>query len=380
MDEIMSKKIRWLFLLIFVLILLGAGGYFVWQYMKADPVYTGYTVVTSTDRADSRSASYAQYGDGFLRYSKDGIAYYNSENIAQWNASYELQIPMLDVREDYCAVAGIGSSWIYVFNKEGAVMSVDTTLPIVTISVSARGYVAAVLEDGNTQYIDMYDTTGEKAYRIKTSIEGKGVPTDISISNDGVKLMVAYTTMEAGQVKTSIAFYNFGEVGKNESERLVGGFDQYEGMLVPMVQFVTEDTAIAVSTGKVSIFTISQYPKLIADIIPDSDLHGVFLSGQYIGLVFANHESGFPYVVNVYDTKGKLILNYAIETDYKQYDFVGNNILMYDDNDVRLVSMSGEERFRYSFDIAIDSLIPVSGDNVYVYINSRKVQKIKLTE
>ena len=376
----MSKKIRWVFLSIFVLVLLGTGGYFLWQYMKAEHVYTGYTVVNSTDRADSRSASYVKYADGFLRCSKDGIAYYNSDNIAQWNSSYELQLPMLDIRGDYCAVAGIGGSLIYVFNKDGAVMSVDTALPVVTISVSARGYVAAVLEDGNTQYIDMYDTTGEKAYRIKTSIEGKGVPTDISVSDDGVKLMVAYTTMQNGELKTSVAFYNFGEVGKNEAERLVGGFDQYDGMLIPMVQFVTADTAVAVSTGKVSIYTISQYPKLVADIIMDNELHGVFLSAEHIGLVFANHESGYPYVVNVYDTKGKLVLSHPIETDYKQYDFVGNNILLYDDNDVRLVSLSGEERFGYSFDIAIDSLIPVSGDDVYVYINSRKVQKIKLID
>lgn len=376
----MSKKIRWIFLLIFVLVLLGGAGYFIWQYMKKEPVYTSYMIVNSAERADSRSASYAEYGDGFLRYSKDGIAYYNSDNVPQWNASYELQLPVLDIREDYCAVAGIGSSWIYVFNKEGAVMAVDTTLPIVTISVSARGYVAAVLEDGNTQYIDMYDTSGEKAYRIKTSIEGKGVPTDISISNDGVKLMVAYTSMENGQIKSSVAFYNFGEVGKNESERLVGGFDQYDGMLIPMVQFVAADTAVAVATGKISIYSISQYPKLVVDIVMDRELHGTFVSNRYVGLIFANHESGFPYVLHVYDTKGNKVLEYPLETDYKEYCFVGSNVFMYDDNEARLVSMAGEERFKGTFDIAIDSLIPVTGDDVYVYINSRKVQKIRLIE
>lgn len=380
MDGNMSKRTRLILIFIFIIILLGAGGYFFWQYSMAEPVYTGYTVVSSTDRADSSGAFYAKYGEGFLRYSRDGIAYYNSENIAQWNASYELQSPVLDIREDYCAVAGIGSSWIYVFNKEGAVMSVDTTLPIVTISVSAGGCVAVVLEDGNTQYIDMYDTAGEKAYRIKTSIQGKGVPTDISISDDGVKLMVAYTNMENGQLRTSIAFYNFGEVGKNESERLVGGFDQYDGMLIPMVQFVRADTAVAVSTGKISIYTINQFPKLVTDIIIDGEMHGVFLSEQYIGIVCVNHEPGYPYVINVYDMKGNLEADCYIETDYRHYDFIGHNIMMYDDNDVCLVNLKGEERFRYTFDIAIDSLIPITGDDVYVYINSRKVQKIKLVE
>lgn len=144
-------------------------------------------------------------------YSKDGIAYYNADSVPQWNASYELQQPMLDIRGDYCAVAGIGGSWIYVFNKAGAVMSVDAVLPIVTVSVAANGCVVAVLEEGNTQYIDMYDTAGDRVYRIKTTISGNGVPMALSISDDAIKLMVAYADIENNSISTSVAFYNFGD-------------------------------------------------------------------------------------------------------------------------------------------------------------------------
>lgn len=376
----MSKKFKVLIAVTVLLVVAVAAAYFAHGYLNRSPVYNGYTVLNSTDRADSKSASYAKFGDGFVRYSKDGIAYYNSDNIPQWNASYELQIPVLDVRGDYCAVAGISGSWVYVFNKSGAVMSVDTILPIVGISVAANGCVAAILEDGNTQYIDMYDTTGEKAYRIKTSAGGNGVPTDISISDDAVKLMVAYTGIKENDVDTSVIFYNFGEVGKNEAERLVGGFDQYSGMLIPMVRFVTANTAIAAATEKLSIYSITQYPKLVADIVYEDELHGVFYSSQYIGLVLRNHEQGYPYRVEVYDLKGSRLGSCMIESDYKEYTFVKDNIFMYDDNDVRLVSFAGTERFRYTFETAIDSLVPVSGDDTYVYINSRKVQKIRLTE
>ncbi len=376
----MSKKVKVLIFTAIVLVGVVAAAYFAHGYLNRKPMYAGYTTLNSTDRADSKSASYAKFGDGFVRYSKDGIAYYNSDNTPQWNASYELQIPALDVRGDYCAVAGIGGSWVYVFNKSGAVMSVDTILPIVAVSVSANGCVAVILEDGNTQYIDMYDTTGKNVYRIKTLISGKGVPTDISISDDAVKLMVAYTGINENEVDTSVVFYNFGEVGKNESERLVGGFDQYDGMLIPMVQFVTADTGIAVATEKISIYSITQYPKLVADIVYDDELHGIFYSSQYIGLVLRNHEQGYPYRIEVYDIKGSRLGSCMIETDYKEYTFVKDNIFMYDDNDVRLLTFDGTERFKYTFETAIDSLVPVSGDDTYVYINSRKVQKIRLTQ
>ena len=154
----------------------------------------------------------------------------------------------------------------------------------------------------------------------------------------------------------------------------MGGFDQYSGMLVPMVQFVTADTAIAAATEKLSIYSITQYPKLVADIVYEDELHGIFYSQQYIGLVLRNHEQGYPYRIEVYDIKGSRLGSCMIETDYKEYAFVKDNIFMYDDNDVRLLSFSGTERFRYTFETAIDSLVPVSGDDTYVYINSRKVQ------
>ena len=82
----------------------------------------------------------------------------------------------------------------------------------------------------------------------------------------------------------------------------------------------------------------------------------------------------------MYDLKGKLIGTIPVATDYKKYCFVQDNVFMYDDNDVRMLDFNGAERFADTFDTAIDSLVPVSGDDVYVYINSRKVQKIKLTE
>lgn len=376
----MSKKIKWVIIALAAICLIVAGAYCIVKLNKKEPIYSDYTVVNTSERADSKGAEYAKFGEGYLRYSKDGIAYYSADNMPIWNSSYELSQPLLDIRDDYCAIAGIGSSRIYVFNTTGQIAMVDTVLSIVTISVSSRGYVTAVVEDNSTQYIDMYDTLGEKVYHIKTSIKGNGLPTDISISNDGSKLMVAYATLDGGVVNTSIAFYNFGEVGKNEAERLVGGFDQYQGMLVPMVSFVDNQTSIAFATDKMSIYTISQYPKLVADVVLEEPVHSLFYSDDYIGLIFTGHSVNAAYVLKVYDLKGNLLLTQPLTKNYKEYAFVGTNILMYDDFEVHLVDFKGTQRFNKTFDTAIDSLIPVAGDDTYVYISTRKVQKIKLVE
>lgn len=372
------KNKRFIIISLVLIILAGGGIWWGFNRLEANPVYTEYEVVYSTDRADSQSAEYLKYGEGFIRYSRDGITYYNSENIPQWNTSYQFQQPYVDLQGAYCAVAEIGGSQIHVFNKDGIIMSVDTVLTIVTVSVSERGYVAAILKDASSEYIEMYDTNGEKVYHIKSTINGDGTPVDISVSPDAQKLAVSYATVSDGQINTSITFYNFGEVGKNEPERLVGGYDDYEGMLVPVIQFVDDTTVVGFGTGKVSIFTISQYPKLIADIIPESQIHGIFYSDKYIGLIHINEEQGYPYKINVYDMKGVKVFEYGIPTNYKSYSFVEDNILMYDDMDMVLVGLNGTLRFSYTFETAMDALIPVSGYNVYDYITSRKVQKIEL--
>ena len=374
----MKRKIKFIIVALMVLGFAGVAIYFGISLFNKNEVYTDYEVLVSVDRNDSQNAEYCKFGDGFLRYSRDGIAYYGSDMIPQWNNAYQLQTPIIDICGEYCAVASAGGSQLYVFNKEGAVMSVDTALAIITVSVSAKGYVAVILEDTDVEYIAMYDTAGEKVYNIKTFIKGKGTPTDISISDDGAKLAVAYTTIGDLGINTSVIFYNFGEVGKNESERLVGGFDQYEGMLIPHIQFVNEDTMVAFATEKVSIYKISQYPELITDIIPEMEIHSVFYSDKYIALIYAGYSQEYPYNILVYDLKGTNVFNHGIDKAYKSYEFADNNILMYDDNKALLVDFNGKTRFEYEFDIAVDALINIEGDDVYSYINSRKIQKIKL--
>lgn len=373
----MNKKILIIFVVIGVIC--GACAAVAWFVLrKPEPIYTEYEILKSSERADSISASYAKYGDGFLRYSRDGIAYYNADNIAQWNASYEMQKPIIDIRKEYCAVASAGESKLYVFNKNGLVVNVDTVLAIVDVSVSDSGYVAVVLEDSNTEYIDMYDSMGEKVYHIKSAIDGNGIPTAIAISNDGAKLMVAYTVINGNELSSSIAFYNFGEVGQNVPERLVGGYEQYGHMIIPTVEFLDDTYCIAVGTGLISLYSIGQYPKLIADITPEDEIHSVFYSDKYFAIVYPGKIGGGPYYIDVFDTKGSKLCTIDVDKSYSDYEFVGKNILMRDSDEMKLVSFEGVNRFNYTFELKIDALIPVLGDDTYVYINSRKVQKIKL--
>ena len=52
--------------------------------------------------------------------------------------------------------------------------------------------VAAVLEDNDANYINLYKADGTKIYTVKTSLAGDGYPLDISISPDAAKLVASY--------------------------------------------------------------------------------------------------------------------------------------------------------------------------------------------
>ncbi|WP_375144224.1 DUF5711 family protein, partial [Acinetobacter pittii] len=43
--------------------------------------------------------------------------------------------------------------------------------------------------------------------------------------------------MDGGQTTSYVAFYNFGDVGQNEEDRIVSGFT-YDGVVIPQIQYL----------------------------------------------------------------------------------------------------------------------------------------------
>lgn len=199
--------------------------------------YSQYTVLHSVNRDDTESAKYEAFADGYIRYSNDGAAYYNAKGIAEWNQTFSMQNPHIKVCGEWAAVGDVNGSTIYMFGVQGMVGSVDTSLSISQIEVAKQGIVAAVLEDTTANYINLYNTDGSKIYTVKTTLAGDGYPLDISISEDATKLIASYLYVSGESIKTNVVFYNFSEVGQNETERVVGGFNHYDSTIVGDVEF-----------------------------------------------------------------------------------------------------------------------------------------------
>ena len=250
--------------------------------------YKDYSVMKSVNRDDTDTTMYMGYADGYVRYSNDGIAYYNKKGTAIWNQTYTMQKPQVKICGSIIAVGDINGSKIYIFDKNGNIGIVDTSLAISQIEVAKQGVVAAVLEDNDANYINLYKTDGTKIYTVKTSLAGDGYPLDISISPDAAKLVASYLYVSGETMKTNVVFYNFSEVGQNETERVVGGFNHYDSTIVADVNFIDENTVAAVGEDVVSIYSIKEYPKLVKEINIDNEIDRVLFGDKYIGLVLKN--------------------------------------------------------------------------------------------
>lgn len=343
--------------------------------------YSGYTILKSVNREDTETAEYIDYNNGYIRYSNDGIAYYAKNGTVVWNKTYEMTNPQVKICNNAVAVGDINGSSLYLFDETGMVgNSVDTSLPISQIEVSSQGLVAAVLEDVDANYINLYDLDGEKTeiYTVKTVLEKDGYPLDISISEDATKLVASFMYVDGDSIKTNVVFYNFSPVGQNMTNRVVGGFNNYESTIVPEVKFVNETCAIAIGENIMSIYKIKEYPSLQKEISIDGEIDRVFISDSYIGMVLKNGDSGDIYKMVVYDIAGKLMFEKTFNTEYKIIKFDGKSIIMYNDTIFTLLNIKGRTQLEQTFDLPIESILSLGSKGNYILISSKYIQEIKL--
>lgn len=381
-DEEVKQKIKRhrirVGIVIALVILAIIGGVFLAMHFLDGYTYTSYDITSSFNREDTASSQYIAYGDGYIKYSNDGASYYNSRGKAIWNQTFSMQKPQVKICEDCVAIGDINGNNIYIFNQTGSIGKVDTSLVISQIEVASNGAVAAVLEDNEANYINMYSKEGIKIYSVKTTLAGDGYPLDISISNDAAKLIASYVYVSGEEIKTNVVFYNFSEVGQNETERVVGGFNHYNDTLVGDVKFLSNNIAVAVGENVISIYRIKEYPSLDKEIKIENTIEKVFFSQDYIGVVLDNSESGELYKMLVYNTSGNKVCEASFGTQIDNIAFDGKSIVMNSSTSMSLYNLSGKNIANMSFDMPLSKVLTTGTRGEYILVNAKYIQNIKL--
>ena len=357
------------------------GGY---RYYR-DFQYTDYTVgwERQLDRGDSSFTGYLKYGSNLLKYSKDGVSYVDSSGKDVWILSYEMKTPIAAVNGDYAVIADQQGNSIYICDKNGGVGVATTNLPIIKVTISAKGLVAAVQEEQKSTRIDMFKKDGSP---LDISIKGLmggdvGYPLDISLSPDGTKLVGSFMYIENGALKCRVAFYDFSEIGKNIPTRFVGGFhDIYETSMIPRVKFLDEVYSCAFADDSISFFSSrnAMSPELLVHIPIEEDVKSVFYSSDYAGVIVGATSGEYNYRMDVYKSNGEKVFSEPFSYDYRDVDIDGEHIFLYNEDSCRVYNMWGNLKFEGNFDFTISKITNGSFPNSLIVTGPQNMKEIKL--
>lgn len=379
------RRIR-AFVICLLLFAIGLAGLAYW-YRLNNMVYHNYEISHTTPNTGGIDTQYISFGSSVVKYNKDGAEAIDKEGKALWNATYEMTDPIADTCGDYVVIADRGNKSIHIFHKKGEIGSINTLHNIIKVRVANQGVVAALMEEEDTSYIKLFYTDGIEATsseessiltEIASNVNENGFPTDIALSKDGKKLVVNYLSINSGKLLNQIGFYNYGEVGQNQNDNMVGGF-KYEGIVIPRIEFLNNDTVCIYKENGLVLYSMRETPNLITEINYDVKIKSILHSSKYTGVVLEGEE-GKQKQLLLYDLKGNLALDQEVEFDYKKIFITGEEVVMYDNLSCYIMKTNGKEKFKYTFTSNISALYPVNHLDYYLLVNATEVSGITLVE
>jgi len=378
-DKIKSHKLTVFYRAALVIVLIAAVAAFLAVQWK-NKVFSESVVVSSAPVTIVQGAMVENLGGNILLYSKDGASCIDAKGNVLWNQTFEMQEPMLSVCNDVAAIGDYNGRTVYVVSSTGQLGTVNTNLPIRKIGVSQNGVVAAVLDDSKVTRILLYngnENTDTSIVDIKATMDKSGYPMNLSLSPNGKLLAISYLHVNSGEMKSSVAFFNFGEVGKNESDNYVSGYD-YPDTVIPYVQFMNNHAAFAVSDDRIVFFEGSEKPGNKATALLSEEVQGIYYNENYVGLVFNDQTGESAYRLDVYNASGDKIHSQLFDLDYTDIIFYKDQVIIYNDMDCRICNMNGVDKFSGVFEKPVSLLVPTSSNYKYVSVTSSSVDVIEL--
>ncbi len=378
-EKIRSHRLTVLYRAVLIAVLLVAVVVFLlWQWQNkvfTDSVVTGTVPVTIV-----QSAKVEKLGNNILLYSKDGVSCVDGKGNAVWNQTFEMQQPIVSICGDVAALADYNGRTIYVVNSTSQLGTIKTNLPIRDICVSQNGVVGAVLDDVDVTRILLYNGNEDTETSIadsKASMDKSGYPVSLSLSPNGKLLAISYLYADSGNVKSTVAFFNFGEVGKNESDNYVSGYD-YLDTVVPYVQFMNNGTAFAVSDDRIIFFEGTERPNNTSSHLLGEEVLGVYHNESYVALVFHNQTGETAYRLDVYNASGNKVHSQFFDIEYTDIILNKDQIIIYNDMDCQICNVKGVDKFTGEFEKPVSLIVPTASVYKYIAVTSSSIDTIEL--
>ena len=338
--------------------------------------YHDYRIIYSRTQEDTVSTRYVPLGKNILRYNQDGVSLIDNSLETKWSESYDMTNPTVDVRGKRAVIADKDGTTLVMVGEEGITGTTNTSYAIIKAKVSNNGLVAAILDGGGDTWINFYATDGSTIAQNQTTLEDPGYPLDVSLSDNGVIMMVTYQFIKGSNITSYVAFYNFGDVGQNADDRIVSGF-RYEGHVIPQIQYLDHSHAVAFCDNGFILYSGSQIPDEMTAVTTDKEIVSTFYDDDTVGLVFRNDSKDKPYTLEAYSSSGKLKFSKDFGIAYTTIKMSGGYILMYNSAQLCVISSDGNQRYLGAIDGTISN-VDKTGINRYLLVLDTGVNIMKL--
>ena len=376
--EMLAKSRRWLLrkrVIAVLLVACIAGGFAVYNNVHE---FQDYVITSSIDNEVSAGTQYKAAGKNLYRYNTDGISCVTRDNEVKWSITYNMQAPVADICGNTMAVAEQQGNQIYIVDKDGLVGSFETLLPILKIRVSKQGVVAAVLQEDDITWINMYQPDGTSIMSDKTTISDSGYPVDIDVSPDGQKLVVSYLKTDKGIITSDIVFYHFGAAGQSQDDHIVAQ-ESFEETVIPEVYFTGNSRAVAVSDRGYVVYRGSNAPKKAASVEFEEEIISCFHDEDRIGFLFRGSTEEYNYRMELYDYRGKRKAARDINAEFDEIKIENGQILMYSDSGCDIFTSSGRKRFSATYEKEITEVFYFSEFRRYLIVTRNSFDKIRIS-
>ena len=344
------------------------------RYYMNNRTFTGYSIASTTERSDTLTTKYAPFGDKILKYSRDGVSYTDDTNSLLFSITYTMQDPILALSQKAGAVADKNGSQIYIFDQEKQMGQITTLLPIKHIAISNQGVVAVLMEESKSSKLEIYSADGTMIGDGIFDLEDAGYPMNLSISFDGTKIAIAFAQISGSKFNSSVAVYNFDNVGENYVDHLVFA-KNYTDYMIPELHYFDASTLVAVGDGILGFYQGSQIPEIVNEVTIENEIKSVFYGENMVGLVFETVEGK---MLTLYDAKGNLVTQIPFTMDYDNIRIADNRVLIYNDTEMGLYSFSGKECFRHTFETSMVDIFTTKSRSKYLFIYTNETQLVKL--
>lgn len=360
---IQEKKKKYRKILVIVLAVVCVLSFFAYRYRT----YHYMKTVKSITKDLSNSAQAFAYKSGTICYSEDGVSYLDGNGQIKWNQTYSLKNPIVSYCKDYMAIASKNGNEVVLLDDDGHMKQFSVSYPIVDVEVASQGVIALILQGEDANYIELYEAAQKKLVSIKTTAEQNGYPMDIDLSSDGEKLIVSYLVIDGIETKSRVAFYNFGDEGKEKADQLVAGFD-FSDTIIPKVRFMGDSKVCAVGDNRIVLFKAGNTPSKKKEIKINETIKSVDVNEKYIAIILENQKKSAEdkYEAKIYNQSGRKIMSKGFSSEYNKVVLGNKELLVTGNYHFSVFNFAGQEMFDQDLEKRILNISPTGKKRKYL--------------